>query len=142
MAEVIKPLLYSVLPSDIVVNEIFARHIYKYQSPLDEDQKESIIHLHFLFRKILMKYYERYERDRQSTMFYLDMLDNDLCLAINNGESFINVSQYLKDNPYIYKACMIQPSDDSNEIAKYIYELWCLLDNDKKKKVYEFLIHR
>ena len=89
-----------------------------------------------------MKYYERYERDRQSTMFYLDMLDNDLCLAINNGESFINVSQYLKDNLDIYKACMIQPSEDSNEIAKYIYELWCLLDNDKKKEVYEFLIHR
>jgi hypothetical protein len=137
MVDLIRPLFYSSLPKEIVVDEIFAKHLYKYQSRLDEEQKESIHQKHFLFVRILWKYYRMYEH---SAMFYLDMLDNDLCLAINEGYPLTTVSQYLKDNPKVYDACLTPPSYDKDQILKYIYDLWCMLDSEKKTEVHDWII--
>ena len=75
-----------------------------------------------------------------SAMYYLDMLDNDICLAINEGHPLTNVSQYLKDTPKVYNACLTLPSYDKDQILTYIYDLWCMLDSEKKTEVYDWII--
>lgn len=137
MVDSIRPLFYSSLPKEIVVDEIFAKHFYKYQTPLDDDQTESIQQKHFLFMKILWKYHRMYEH---SAMYYLDMLDNDICLAINEGYPLTNMSQYLKNNPKVYNACLVTPSYEDDRFLKDIYDLWCILDSEKKTEVYEWII--
>lgn len=141
MCEVIRPLLFSSLPIDVVVNEIFAKHVYRYQSPLSEEQKDSIINNHFLFKKILTKYYNDFEREQTMVMNYLDMLDNDLCFAINDGYPLhVYKSQYLEDHPEIFKAITVQVQDC--DVAKSIYDMWCMMSNEKKTEVYEYLMNR
>ena len=64
-------------------------------------------------------------------MYYLDILDNDLCLAINEGSPLTHLSQYLTDNPKVLEACSVCPT----------YDLWCILDNEKKTEVYEWMLY-
>lgn len=139
MVDYIRPLFYSSLPQEIIVDEIFAKHLYKYQSPLDEYQKESIQRKDFYFIKILLKYYQMFQNSSISTD-YLDMLDNDICLAINEGYPLTTVSQYLRNNPKVYEACSIVPSYHKDQIMKDIYNLWCMLDSEKKTEVYRWII--
>ena len=59
----IQPLLLSdVLPNDLIVHEIFGKHLYKLNSVLSEKQKESIQQGHFYFRKLLTMYYNTFDQ--------------------------------------------------------------------------------
>jgi hypothetical protein len=140
MAETIRPLFHSSLPVYIVVDEIFGKHLYKSYSPLNEDQKESIVCKHFLFKKILMKYYHMYEGEQVSNMKFLNMLDNDLFLAINEGNTFDIKSKYLEEHLEIVHACMLYVPED--RLSRFVYDVWCMLDSEKKTEVYEYLINR
>ena len=74
-------------------------------------------------------------------MNYLDMLDNDLCLAINEGSPLTYLSNFLIDNPKVLEACSGCPIYERDHIQTYIYDLWCMLDNEKKTEVYEWLLY-
>lgn len=138
----IQPFLLSrALPNDLVVHEIFGRHLYKLNSPLSEKQRDSIQHFHFYFKKLLVLYYNHYDRRPNSDMYFLDILDNDLLVAINEGKPFLfQPSDYLKENPELVKLCMA-PVTDRN-FPDYIYSVWCYLSAEKKLQVYDFLVNR
>ena len=135
----IQPLLLSkVLPHDIVVQEIFAKHLYKQTSCLTCHQKQSIQQHHFYFKKLLMLYYNTYDRRIGSDSYFLQVFENDLCLALNNGKYFAyEKSAYLMANPELVKLCMTTV-DDKN-LPDFIYSVWCYLFAEKKLDVYEFL---
>ena len=135
----IQPLLLChVLPHDLVVQEIFGKHLYKLNSQLSEKQKENI---HFYFKKLLLLYYNTFDRHRDSDMYFLNLFDNDLFLAINEGKYFVDEqSDYLKENPELTKLCMSTVPDE--DLPDFIYSIWCFLSFEKKLEVYDFLMDR
>tara|TARA_B100001250_G_scaffold223922_1_gene192002 strand:+ start:596 stop:1075 length:480 start_codon:yes stop_codon:yes gene_type:complete len=138
----IQPLLLSnVLPHDLVVHEIFGKHLCKLNSPLSEKQKESIQQGHFYFKKLLLMYYNTFDRHPDAEMYFLEMFDNDLLLAINEGKPFIfEQSDYLKQNPELTKLCMSTVPDE--KLPDFIYSIWCFLSFEKKLEVYYYMTER
>ena len=141
MASVIAPLLLSnTLPNDIVIREIFANHLYKAIYSVSASQKKSIECFHFYFKKIVMKYYNTYDRRPSHEMYFLNVLDNDLLLAINDGESYYSYqSDVFKTNPALADLCFNYevPVED---LHHYIYTVWCCLSTDLQMEVYNKLI--
>jgi hypothetical protein len=134
-------LLSKALPSDLVVHEIYGKHLYKLNSPLSEKQKTSIQCGHFYFKKLLLMYYNTYDRHPAAEMYFLNCFDNDLFLAINEGKYFVDEqSDYLKENPELTKLCTSTVPDE--DLPDFIYSIWCLLSFEKKLEVYDFLMER
>lgn len=134
-------LLSGVLPQDVIVQEIFGKHLYKYESPLNALQKDSIVRNHFLFKKLVIWYYNTYDRRMGSPDYFLNVLDNDLFLAINEGYYYSEVkSDFLESNPMLVETMLLGVSE--TDLPVYIYDVWCMLDNDKRREVYDFLVNR
>lgn len=140
--ECIQPLLLSdALPNDLIVHEIFGKHLYKLNSGLSEKQKESIQQGHFYFKKLLTMYYNTFDRHPDSEMYFLELFDNDLLLAINEGKPFIfEQSDYFKQNPELTKLCMSTVPDE--KLPDLIYSVWCYLSFEKKLEVYHYMTER
>ena len=133
-------LLSKALPSDLIVQEIYGKHLYKLYS-LSEKQKTSIKCGHFYFKKLLLLYYNTYDRHPEAEMYFLNCFDNDLFLAINEGKYFVDEqSDYLKENPELTKLCMSTVLDE--DLPDFIYSIWCFLSFEKKLEVYDFLMDR
>ena len=144
-ATIIRTLLLSdALPRDIVIQEIFAKHLYKEYSPLNSCQKHSILRNHFLFKKILMLYYRSsfYSRVPNSADYFLSAMDNDLFLAINDGRYLLDhKSEYFENHPELFKLSMLSVEDE--DLPAYVYDVWCMLTHEKKQEVYHFImLHR
>ena len=136
-------LLSNALPRDITIQEIFAKHLYKDCSPLNAVQKNSIVRNHFLFKKILMLYYRSsaYNRVPNNTDYFLSAMDNDMFLAINDGRYLLfHKSEYFLNNPELFKLSMLSVRDE--DLPAYLYDVWCLLSNEKKQEVYHFIVNR
>lgn len=142
MASVIAPLLLSnILPNDLVVHEIFAKHLYKTIYSVSDAQRDSIEHFHFYFKKIVMKYYNTYDRHVLSEMYFLNVLDNDLLLAINDGR-FYNSSQsdVFREIPVLNELCSYNVPTE--HLQDFIYTVWCCLPTEVKLSVYKTLINK
>jgi hypothetical protein len=133
MASVISPLLLSnMLPNDLVVNEIFAKHLYKTIYSVSDTQRDSIEHFHFYFKKIVTKYYNTYDRNVLSEMFFLNVLDNDLFSAI--GKDLV------EQNPLLAELCSYNVlTEDLND---FVYTVWCCLPTEDKLRVYDTLMNK
>ena len=142
MVDQIKTLLLSnLLPTDLIVQEIFSKHLSKNLSPLTAVQKDSITNQNFYFRKILMKYYNVYDHNPSQWDFFLNMLDNDLCIAINEGHILNQYkSEYLQKNPLVLKSLLTVVSIE--DLPEYLHDTWCILSNEKKLEVYNCLMLR
>ena len=134
-------LLSGVLPRDVIVQEIFGKHLYKYESPLNDLQKDSIVQNNFLFKKLVILYYNTYNRRMGSPDYFLSVLDNDMFLAINEGYYYFEFkSDFLESNPTLVETLLTGVSE--YDLPEYIYDVWCTLDNDKRREVYDFLVNR
>jgi hypothetical protein len=142
-SSLIAPLLLSkhTLPTDLVIHEIFAKHLYKTIYSVSETQKHSIEHFHFYFKKIVMKYYNTYDRNVLSDMYFLNVLDNDLFLAINDGQTYYAYqSDVFETNPALANLCF-DYDVPSVDLHNYIYTVWCCLSTDLKVQVYNRLMN-
>lgn len=131
MVSVITPLLLSdKLPNDLVIHEIFAKHLYKTIFSVSKIQRDSIEHFHFYFKKIIMKYYNTYDRRKEHAMYFLNVLDNDMFLAI--GMDVVN------QNPMLTKLSSYSVSTE--DLNDFIYTVWSCLSTEDKCRVYKILM--
>jgi hypothetical protein len=141
-SSIIAPLLLSnTLPNDLVVQEIFAKHLYKTIYSVSKTQKDSIEQFHFYFKKIVVKYYNTYDRRPNQEMYFLNVLDNDLFLAINEGQNYYSgQSDVFKTNPELAKLCFGYDYVPTEYLHHFVYAVWCCLSTDLKQQVYNKLI--
>ena len=132
-------LLSDTIPKDIVLNDIY-KHLCK-KKTLNEEQKISIIHNHFLFKKIILKYYNNKRLSKNPSHgqdYFLYWLENDLLGVLNDGSP---LNHELTDN--MKREC---PGVTIEWLASHVppeglpdktYALWKLMTPEKKQIMYE-----
>lgn len=130
-------LVSNALPRDIVIDEIFAKHLYKMMSSLSQAQKESIHNEDFYIKRLLRLYYNKYDHRLNSYMYFLDVFDNDFCISINSGKSLCRgINPYLKNNPDILEMLCVSLYEVES-VPQHIYDIWCRLTSEVKQDVYK-----
>jgi hypothetical protein len=87
-----------------------------------------------------MKYYNMYDRRKDHEMYFLNVLDNDIFLAINDNQTYnSSQSDAFKENPELAKLCSY--SVDTEDLPDFVYTLWCCLSTELKLKVYTILMN-
>ena len=134
----IQPLLESnVLPVDVVVNNIY-NHLWRLKSPLTRELKESIVHDHFRFKKIVMSYYNSdiYSRHPESQFYFLDYVINDMIDILNDNHMMSDgiSNNLLTECPWITIDYLM---DDMNgALDSKLYDLWKIMTPEKKQLMY------
>lgn len=132
-------LLSDVIPRDIVLNDIY-KHLCK-EKTLNEKQKISIIHNHFLFKKVVLKYYRNKQLSRNPSHgqnYFLYWLENDLIGVLNDGVplNYELTENMKKECPGVtikWLASHVSPED----LPDKTYAIWKLMSNEKKQFMYD-----
>ena len=140
MTSVIRTLLLSnVLPRDIVIQEIFSKHYYKFIKPLTVPQCTSIHDDDFYFNRLIKLYSTTYDRKVESRLYFLSVFDHDFYRSINLGFTVLEKkSQYLSENPNIHE--MLDRYIDREDLLEYLRDIWCMLSNEKRHDVYKRIL--
>ena len=132
MTEIGTLLLSSVLPQDVIIHEIYGKHLYKLKSTITTELKTSIVNMHYHFKKMLMIYYNRFDKKPNYPYYFLKVLKIDLGLAINDDDGE-EVSREI-----IY--AIYDEDINVNDLPDHLYHIWCSLSLEKKHKVYSYII--
>ena len=126
------------LPGDLVVSEIFSKHMCLRENRLTVVQSDSIRDCHFHFKKIVSFYHSLYDRRLNSYLYFLDVLDNDMCMAINGGKSLREETcDYLIENQRV--TGLLKCSVPGHELPGHLFRIWTSLTFGKKMEVYEYI---
>ena len=99
---------------------LFFFNPFFFRTTVSETQKHSIAYFHF---------------------YFLNVLDNDLFLAINDGQTYYAYqSDVFETNPALAKLCF-DYDVPSVDLHNYIYTVWCCLSTDLKVQVYNRLMN-
>ena len=132
-------LLSDAIPNDIVLNDIYG-HLCK-KKMLNEEQKNSIIHNHFLFKKIVLKYFRNKQLSRNPSHgqdYFLYWLENDFICVLNDGmplnhELTENMKKECPGVTIRWLASHVSPKD----LPDKTYAIWKLMTPEKKQLMYE-----
>jgi hypothetical protein len=137
-------LLSDALPRDIVIDCIY-RHMYIHREALPPDLKKSIVNNHFLFKKMLLGYYNLcyeetplYSRDPLNDDFFLNWVENDIICIMNDDQFLMNglSPELVKECPEITLQ-YLNKKVETKELPERIYDLWCMMTSEKQIKIYQ-----
>ena len=130
-------LLSNVLPTDIVLNNIY-NHLWRIKSPLTKDLKESIVNDHFRFKKIVMSYYnsEIYSRRPESQFYFLDYLLNDMIDVLNDNYMMIDGVSPNLSNECPWMTIDYLMDDMDGVLNSKLYDIWKIMTPEKKQIMY------
>jgi hypothetical protein len=136
-------LLSSVLPQDVVLNDIY-NHLWRNKNVLTDDLKTAIIHDHFRLEKIVMKYYNDTSLSRKPSHddYFLCWLENDLLGVLNDDMGFMDgLSENLqRECPGITRDWLLS-CESVDDLPEKVYSVWKLMTNEKKAIMYERCNH-
>jgi hypothetical protein len=86
------------------------------------------------YTKLVQKYKKTFNESS-----YLNVLDNDLAYELNDNKALSDhQSHFLNNHSFLKEKLMIKVED--NMLENHIREIWSLLDDTKKIKVYNKLM--
>lgn len=104
---------------------------------LDEQQKESIIHDHFRFKKVVVHYFNNtsFSRLPSRDEYFLYSLENDMIRVLNDNVPLMcGLSDLLKTEcPHIAMSWLLSPAD---KLQERVYTLWKSMTFEKKRVMY------
>lgn len=132
-------LLSNVIPNDIVLYEVY-KHLCK-KKTLNVEQKISIINNHFLFKKILLKYYHNKELSRNPSHgqdYFLYWLENDLIGVLNDGVPLnYDLTEKMKKECPGVTIKWLASHVSLEDLPDKTYAIWKLLSYEKKQYMYD-----
>lgn len=132
-------LLSDVIPRDIVLNDIY-KHLCE-KKTLNEEQNNSIIYNHFLFKKVIFKYYRNKQFSRNplhGQEYFLYWLENDLIGILNDNIPLnYGLSENMKKQCHGVTIEWLTSNVPPEGLPDKTYAIWKLMSNEKKQFMYD-----
>lgn len=128
------------LPRDIVIQEIYGRHLYKMKSQLTSKLKDDIVHDRLSYERLKKSYRsntEDFSTNPDDDDYYMYWMENDIGLVLNDGIALIHgISEQLKSKHHSVDLEFLTKIPIGDEkIDEHMFEMWKMMDTNKRNKL-------